>query len=240
MKNESDQRLVERFQTGERAAFDEIVRRYRPRLLRFLRWRTRSLEAAEDLTQETLMKAFASLETLRSGAFLSGWLRSVAFRTALDSARRRRLSVVSFDENGGSGDSTNDGAASNPIFASRTTPCRPRGAAFNDVEAPETTVARADDVENVWRVARETLTAKEFKALWLRYVDEASDAEAAVALGITPGAVRVALTRARQKLAAYFKTQAATNDGTSLNVEIKEDKCEIGEGRAQSGTVRRK
>ncbi len=204
MKNESDKRLIERFQTGERAAFEEIARRYRPRLLRFLRLRTRSLENAEDLTQETLLKAFAALGELRRGEFFSGWLHRVAFRTLVDSTRRRRLDVASFDENDASRES-ND-AASKGVFATRTTPRRPNGTEF-DATAPEERVVRADEGENVWRVAREILTPKEFKTLWARYVDEASDAEIALALGVTPGAVRVSLTRARQKLVARLRSQ---------------------------------
>lgn len=221
MKNESDERLVERFQTGERAAFDEIARRYRPRLLRFLRLRTRSVDDAEDLTQETMAKAFASLCDLKRGAFLAGWLRRTAFRTLVDSTRRRRLDVVSFDENGGDSSSEDGG---NSVFATRTPPRRPRGTAFSASE-PEASVVRADDAENVWRVAREILTPKEFKTLWLRYVDELSDVEVAVALGVAPGATRVALTRARQKLIAYFQAKAKLNDGVAT-VEIKDDRLD--------------
>lgn len=209
MRNESDERLIERFQTGERAAFDEIARRYRPRLLRFLRLRTRSVENAEDLTQETLLKAFASLGDLRRGEFLSGWLHRVAFRTFVDSTRRRRLDVASFDENAGCAES-ND-RASNDVFAPRRTPCRPNGREF-DVASPDARVVQRDEGENLWRVAQKVLTPKEFKALWLRYVDEASDAEAAVALGVTPVAVRVALTRARQKLIARLRPAKEEND----------------------------
>lgn len=203
MKNESDERLVERFQTGERAAFDEIVRRYRPRLLRFLRLRTRSLETAEDLTQETLVKAFASLESLRRGAFFSGWLHRVAYRTLVDSTRRRRLDVASFDENA---DGKTSDAASNAVFATKTTPCRPSGTEF-DVASPDERVAQADERENLWRVARKILTPKEFKTLWLRYVDGASDAEISRELGFSEVAVRVALTRARQKLSARLRSE---------------------------------
>ncbi len=230
MENESDERLVERFQTGERAAFDEIARRYRPRLLRFLRLRTRSLEAAEDLTQETLMKAFASLENLRRGAFFSGWLHRVAYRAFVDSTRRRRLNVASFDEN--------DDAAES-VFAPRT-PLRPSGTEFEG-EAPETPIVRLDAAENVWRVARQILTDKEFKALWLRYVDDASDREAAVALGVSSGAVRVALTRARQKLIAYFKTRERLDESRGANVETKDDSVKNdgrkNEARGKEGEV---
>lgn len=205
MKNESDERLVERFQTGERAAFDEIARRYRPRLLRFLQLRTRSLETAEDLTQETLMKVFASLDNLRRGAFLPGWLHRVAYRTLVDATRRRRLDVVSFDENAGS--RPND-AASNVLYSTQTTPCRPNGTEY-DAASPDERVAQADERENLWRVARKVLTPKEFKALWLRYVDGASDAEISVALGVSDVAVRVALSRARQKLIARLRPETA-------------------------------
>lgn len=221
MKNESDERLVERFQTGERAAFDEIARRYRPRLLRFLRARTRSIETAEDLTQETLTKAFASLENLRRGAFVSVWLYRVAYRTLVDSTRRRRLDVASFDENA---DGKTRETASNSVFATKTTPCRPNGTEF-DVASPEERVVRADERENLWRVARKALTAKEFKTLWLRYVDGASDAEISRALGFSEGAVRVALTRARQKLSARLRPETAKSDGdeTSKKNETDED-----------------
>ncbi|MBR4977307.1 MAG: hypothetical protein IKY61_09635, partial [Thermoguttaceae bacterium] len=125
MENESDERLIERFQAGERAAFDEIARRYRPRLLRFLRLRTRSLETAEDLTQETLIKAFASIESLRRGEFFAGWLHRVAFRTFGDSTRRRRLKIAPLDASGEDGDLA---AATNGFFATRTAPRRPNGA----------------------------------------------------------------------------------------------------------------
>lgn len=199
MRNESDERLVERFQTGERAAFDEIARRYRPRLLRFLRLRTRSLETAEDLTQETLIKALGALDGLKKRVFLAGWLRQIAFRAFLDSTRRRRWPVASFDENAGAGDSRDK--TTKGVFATQTTPRRPSGQEF-DVASPEARAVRNDEGENIWRVAQKVLTPKEFKALWLRYVDEATDAEAAAALGTSPVAVRVALTRARQKLIA--------------------------------------
>ena len=217
MRNESDERLIERFQTGERAAFDEIARRYRPRLLRFLRARTRSLENAEDLTQETLTKAFASLENLRRGAFVSVWLYRVAYRTLVDSTRRRRLDAVSFDENA---DGKTRDAASNAVFAMRTTPCRPNGTEF-DVASPEERVVRADERENLWRVARNILTPKEFKTLWMRYVDGASDAEISRELGFSEVAVRVALTRARQKLSARLRPE--TVESEERNVERKTD-----------------
>ena len=209
MENESDERLIERFQSGERAAFEEIARRYRPRLLRFLRVRTRSLESAEDLTQETLMKAFASLGSLRRGEFFAGWLHRVAFRTLVDSTRRRRLDVASLDENQ-TVDGVN-GEAAQGVFALRTPPRRPNGSEF-DAVSPEDRVVRADEGENIWRVAREILTPKEFKTLWMRYVDEATDAEIALALGATRGAVRVSLTRARQKLIARLQTENNENE----------------------------
>lgn len=218
MKNESDERLVERFQTGERGSFEEIARRYRPRLLRFLLSRTRSLETAEDLTQETLMKAFGALDGLKKRVFLAGWLRQVAFRTFLDSTRRRSLDVASFDENAGFAE-LND-ATSNDVFATRTPPRRPSGGEF-DAASPETRVIRNDEEENLWRVAQKILTPKEFKALWLRYVDDASDVEAAVALGATPGAVRVALTRARQKLSARLGPPKEKDGEKKENDEVE-------------------
>ena len=61
-------------QAGDRAAFSEIVERYWDRLYRWLFHLTRDRHQAEDLTQETFLKALAALGSFRSGSNFRAWL----------------------------------------------------------------------------------------------------------------------------------------------------------------------
>lgn len=72
------------------AAFDANVLEVAPRLRGFLRRRVRDDATADDLTQETLLKAFRSRDTLRDDARLEAWLYRVARTTLIDHYRRQR------------------------------------------------------------------------------------------------------------------------------------------------------
>lgn len=189
-ERDSDERLVARFQSGERQAFDEIDRRRRAQLVRFLHFRTRSLEVAEELAQETLVRAYSTLDGLKRGEFLSGWLYRIAFRLFVDWTRRPN--AVSLDA---AAENADDGGANRFELTD------------SNAENPDAPSIRGEEKANLWRVAKEILTPDEFRAVWLRYVDDASDREIGVALGKTPGTVRVALTRARQKLAERLRAE---------------------------------
>src|ERR1700683_3762318 len=61
----SDRVLVERAQGGDPTAFDELVRRYQPRLLGMLYNMTNNQTDAWDLAMETFEKAYKSIHTFR-------------------------------------------------------------------------------------------------------------------------------------------------------------------------------
>ena len=199
----ADADLVLAFQSGVRNAFNEIDRRFRPRLLRFLRSRVNSTETAEDLTQETILRAFSALDSVRNGVFLAGWLKRIAYRTYIDWLRKssREDGFLSFDEN-----ETNEGGENVCLQNSVKNPKRPSGGDFS-VPAPDSRVNLKDECDNVWRVAREILSPVEFQVLWLRYADGLDDSETALSLGKSPGAVRTSLSRARARLFKAFKTR---------------------------------
>jgi RNA polymerase sigma-70 factor (ECF subfamily) len=62
-------------------------------------------------------------------------------------------------------------------------------------------MAREEDRENTWQIARRQLPDTQFRALWLRYVEEMNIPGVARAMGKSQIAVRVLLFRARQALA---------------------------------------
>jgi RNA polymerase sigma-70 factor (ECF subfamily) len=73
-----EHRLIGTAQQGDRTAFAALVERYWDRLYRWLYHLTRDRHAAEDLAQETLLKAWAGLDTFRAGTNFGAWLFRIA------------------------------------------------------------------------------------------------------------------------------------------------------------------
>ena len=79
-----ERELVCRAQAGDRAAFDRLAGRYRPALRAMAFLRTSDREAAQDLAQETLSRAWEALPTLRDPEAFLPWLKTVAARACLN------------------------------------------------------------------------------------------------------------------------------------------------------------
>jgi RNA polymerase sigma factor (sigma-70 family) len=89
--------LVVRYQRGDRAAFEGIVKLWEPSLFYYLRRLAPSEADAWELLQETWLKLFRSLGTLRDPQALPAFLYTTARRTALSLLRKRGLQLT---ENG--------------------------------------------------------------------------------------------------------------------------------------------
>jgi RNA polymerase sigma-70 factor (ECF subfamily) len=79
--------LVHQAQQGDRQAFGVLIQRYWDRLYRWLYQLGHNRHAAEDLTQETFLKAFAKLASFRPGTNFRAWLFRIAFNTFLNQQR---------------------------------------------------------------------------------------------------------------------------------------------------------
>ena len=88
LKNDTD-KLVERACRGDHDAFHRIFERYARPVLSFLYDLVGRRELAEDLAQETFVRAFRALHTLRDEAKLSTWLFGIARNVARESFRSR-------------------------------------------------------------------------------------------------------------------------------------------------------
>jgi len=99
-----DTQLVLAAQTGDRAAFGALVERHGDALFRWLWHLTRRHELAEDLTQETLLRAFTRLSQFEAGTNFRGWLFRIGHNTHANwcrsRARRREEPLVPGNEGG--------------------------------------------------------------------------------------------------------------------------------------------
>ena len=89
-REESDRRLAGRVVSGDEAAFRLLYRRHTPRLLQLaLRLLGGSEADAEDVVQDTWIKAVERLERFRWEAELSTWLHAIALNVSREALRRR-------------------------------------------------------------------------------------------------------------------------------------------------------
>ncbi|MCC6415144.1 MAG: sigma-70 family RNA polymerase sigma factor [Opitutaceae bacterium] len=100
---DSDGEIVRRVQSGDVAAFDELVLRYRGRVLGLIYNMTSNREDASDLTQDTFIKAFQSINRFQGQSSFFTWLYRIAVNSTLTHLRKNRLrtffSLEKVDEN---------------------------------------------------------------------------------------------------------------------------------------------
>lgn len=80
--------LIQRAQANDRAAFNEIVLRYKNKVYNFIHRMIPSAQDAEDLTQETFVRAYLSIRSFQSRASLNTWLFRIATNLCIDYCRK--------------------------------------------------------------------------------------------------------------------------------------------------------
>jgi RNA polymerase sigma-70 factor (ECF subfamily) len=147
---------------------------------------TRAPADAEDLVQETYLKAFRSADRFEPGTNLRAWLFTILHNTARNRARDRARDAVTVDSE------TVEQAAEGPA---------PYGT-FGELargETPESLLLRDALTPDV-QAAVDALPEAFREAVWLRDVEEFSYAEIGEMLGIPPGTVMSRISRGRRML----------------------------------------
>jgi RNA polymerase sigma-70 factor, ECF subfamily len=152
---------------------------------------TRVPADAEDLVQETYLKAFRAADRFAPGTNLKAWLFTILHNTARNRARDRARETVSIDSE------AVDRAADAPPPGGRGRPETPESLLLRQTLAPELQAA-IDALPDVFR-----------QAVWLRDVEEFSYAEIAEMLDIPPGTVMSRISRGRRMLYEALRDSAA-------------------------------
>lgn len=180
----TDAQLLAGASRGEAAAFEVIMRRYNRLLFRSARGVVGDDAEAQDVVQETYLRAFARLRSFRGDAALGTWLARIAINIALDT-RRKRCRSVQFDE------------SQEPSYESTTE----HAMAF---DAPETnapdTAAERSQVRALLQRAIESLPPIYRSVFILRAVEELSVDETAFCLEVSGAVVKTRYLRARAML----------------------------------------
>jgi RNA polymerase sigma-70 factor (ECF subfamily) len=177
-----DPALVERIRRRDEAAVRTIVRRYNRRLFRVARAVVHDDAEAEDIVQETYVRAFTHIGTFRGGSSLSTWLTRIALNEALGRLRRRRptTGIEAIDA-----EAARDGASVVTFPATAPT------------ANPETDMARRQ-VRQLLEQAVDGLPEPFRLVFILREIEGLSVEETALHLDLQPETVRTRLHRARR------------------------------------------
>jgi RNA polymerase sigma-70 factor, ECF subfamily len=85
---EPDPRVISAARAGDARAFESLVRRYQADVYRFVLHLIRDPQAAEDITQESFVRAFRFLRRYRGDSRFTTWLFSIARNCVVDETRR--------------------------------------------------------------------------------------------------------------------------------------------------------
>jgi RNA polymerase sigma-70 factor, ECF subfamily len=183
--------LVERAQGGDGRAFTQLVNQYERKIFRLAKHITQSQEDAEDVLQETFLKAYEHLPEFQRQSKFYTWLVRIAVNESLMKLRKRKTArTVSLDE----GIDTGEETVAREI------------AVWED--NPEERYSR----EELRRILDDAIDALPpiFRTVFvLRDIDELSTEETAGVLNISIPAVKSRLLRARlqlrDRLTRFFK-----------------------------------
>ena len=93
-----DLELVQKVRDGDRNAFSQLVRRHQKNLMRLCVRFMKDVDMAEDIVQESFIKAYERLHSFEGRASFKSWLFQIAVNTAKNRLRDRRDSGVNIDD----------------------------------------------------------------------------------------------------------------------------------------------
>ena len=189
-EDESHQRYTVRAvadRSGEFGSFEELAMPLFAKLYNFAHWLTQDRAAAEDLVQETYMKALRGFSSFQQGTNFRAWMYKILRNTFLTTQTGLKAwATVSLNSDG-----DDDGAA----------PAEPVAA-----DTPESVLLARVQHENIQN-ALEKLPVKFREIVLLCDVEEMSYQEIGETLGIPIGTVMSRLSRARKAMRALLTEQ---------------------------------
>ena len=178
MKND-DVELIRRTLAGDNNAFSELVEKYQKQV-HALAWRkTGDFHTAEDITQDTFLKAYQRLHTLKEPQRFAGWLYVIATRRCLALFRQKRLQTQ--------------------VIENIDTPVSNKDA-YSQHIAEEQAKTIVKEQQEVVKKLLATLKESDRTVITLHYFGEMTCEEMSEFLGVSANTIKSRLRRARNRL----------------------------------------
>lgn len=195
-EREIDKVLVESAQQGDKTSFDVLVSKYQRKLFRLVLRFVHNQTEAEDVVQETFIKAYRALHQFRGESAFYTWLYRIGINTARNFLDNRGRRVpASTDMSAEQMESFNEGGN------------------LRDINTPESLFASKQIAETV-NLAMNELPDDLRSALMLREIEGLSYEEIATAMACPIGTVRSRIFRARESVAVRLRPLLGTDIDT--------------------------
>jgi RNA polymerase sigma-70 factor (ECF subfamily) len=177
LEGPTDEYLARAAAGGDRAAFEDLVRRYMKAIFNFVYRMTGNYAEADDLTQDVFLQVYKSLPSARLDLPFRPWLYVIARNKCLDSLKRKRA--------------LNFSALTDPETAES-----PIDSVADPDPLPDAVLEHAD-LQRILRQAILRLPERYRTVVSLRYAGELSFAEIAETLGLPENTVKTHFQRAK-------------------------------------------
>ena len=178
MKND-DAKWIERILAGDENAFTALVKKYEKGIHAFVWRRVRDYHAAEEITQDTFLRAYEKLGTLRDPNRFSGWLYMIATRCFLTWLGEKRIQMQSLE--------AMSEAEVEALF-------------YAQYMAEQTEKLATEKQREIVEYLLQKLPARERTTVVLHYLSEMTCEEIGDFLEVSPNTVKSQLHRARKRL----------------------------------------
>ena len=201
MKND-DAKYVERILAGDADAFTTLVKKYEKQIHAFVWRRVRDYHVAEEITQDTFLRAYEKLGTLRDPNRFSGWLYRIATRRFLTWFNEKTIPMQSLD--------AMSKAEVEALF-------------YAQYVSEQNEKLATEKQREVVAYLLEKLPTRERTAVVLHYLSEMTCEEIGDFLGVSPNTVKSQLHRARKRLKKEALIVHETLGGNQHSADLMED-----------------
>lgn len=201
----ADEISLEALKAGNRAAFARLVEAYSPAVYRVALKILNDPQDAEDVLQETFIKALRALPNFEGRSSLSTWLYRIAVNEALMVVRKRRPDSVSIDAE------KDDGEEASPPVEIRDWCCLPEG----DLLSAESRQFLDQAILNLSPALRAVFVLRDVQGLSVK--------ETAEALNVSEAVIKTRLLRARLKLRESLSVYFAERMSDKVEKDQKAD-----------------
>ncbi len=182
MTTNNDQIIIDKILEGDTNAFSVLVDRYKDLVFTLALRMVKNREEAEEVSQDTFIKVYKSLNKFKGNSKFSTWIYRVAYNTCLDRIKRikREYNVVAIDE-----------------FTE------------HHVKTLDNALDQMEEQEHKDKIQQclQLLPSDDSFLLTLYYFEEQSLEEISKVVGLTANNVKVKLFRSRKKLTSILKEQ---------------------------------
>ena len=186
MENDEVLDIIKRIRSGETDAFRVLVRQYKNMVYGLALKMCHSVEDAEDVTQDTFIKAYKSIAQFKGKSKFSTWLYQIGYFTAINQLRKQKYAVAEHDE-----------------------------AVADEPDEGVLNKLKTDDQRNLISRSLAYLKPDERAVITLFYLEEHSNDEIAEITKMSLSNVKVKIHRARKKLYGIMN-DLMKNELTSL------------------------